>query len=246
MEVEFIGFTYVTNFLPETLEELIFKAMDDVNRYFKDWDVPIKFVYLGKMTLEPGYLITVNDAYGSTKLFPLDVLVDYLDFKLKSESESLDVNMDKIFGITSFPLASRNSYIDFYEKFLGFQTERLGRRVMVLSLLPFESDEFRMAVRVLEGRNWDPEMKALARRILKKNEGAIRRRVVRGILHEIGHAFGLRHCSGECVMNPPASLDEWDSRPLGYCPTCLRELRRNVQGNLLSWRFRRAGSGEGS
>ncbi len=47
--------------------------------------------------------------------------------------------------------------------------------------------------------------------------------------HEMGHMFGLHHCSAHaCVMNGSNSLNESDSQPLELCPVCLRKLQWNV------------------
>jgi archaemetzincin len=54
-------------------------------------------------------------------------------------------------------------------------------------------------------------------------------RSLKVVTHEIGHAFGLRHCvEYECNMNGSNSLDESDRRPLRLCPPCLRKLQWNV------------------
>ncbi|HDZ35552.1 MAG TPA: peptidase M54, partial [Thermococcus sp.] len=53
-------------------------------------------------------------------------------------------------------------------------------------------------------------------------------RLLKGVLHEVGHGFGLEHCTNQCVMNPPASMEEWDSRVPGYCRTCFLRLRSNM------------------
>lgn len=46
------------------------------------------------------------------------------------------------------------------------------------------------------------------------------------LTHEIGHAFGLRHCIYyRCVMNGANSLAESDGAPLEPCPVCLRKLQ---------------------
>jgi len=56
--------------------------------------------------------------------------------------------------------------------------------------------------------------------------------------HEMGHMFGLRHCTAHsCVMNGSNSLPESDSQPLELCPVCLRKLQWNV-GFDVSARFR--------
>ncbi|MHC4473633.1 MAG: archaemetzincin [Planctomycetota bacterium] len=48
------------------------------------------------------------------------------------------------------------------------------------------------------------------------------------VTHEIGHAFGLRHCTVYwCNMNGSNSLEESDRQPLHLCPDCLRKLEWN-------------------
>jgi len=217
--MEFIGFTYVTNFLAKPLEEAMFEVVDEANRLLADWGLGIRFLYLGSLTLEPGYLISIN---GSERLFPLEVLIDYLDYTLRERQIE---GMNKVLGLTSFPLASRNPYLDFYESFLGFQTERLGRRIMVLSMRPFESEVMRMTVKTLEDSRASEEVKGFARRILSREIVPFKARLLKGILHELGHAFGLGHCPNPCVMNPPATIQEWDSRPAIFCRSCMRKLR---------------------
>ncbi|WP_366938930.1 peptidase M54 [Thermococcus sp.] len=229
LALEFIGFTYVTNFLTTGLEQVIFDVFDSANRLFRDWGLPVRFLYLDSLTLEPGYLITIRTPEGSINLYPLEVLVDFLDYRLKVEMEKNDgLEMNKIFGITSFPLASRNRYFDFYESFLGYQTERLDRRIMVLSMRPFESDVLRVALRVLESPHEDEMTKKLAKMVVRREMEILRSRLLKGILHEVGHAFGLGHCSNSCVMNPPRNIWEWDTRPVAYCDSCWRKLRRGL------------------
>ncbi len=47
--------------------------------------------------------------------------------------------------------------------------------------------------------------------------------------HEIGHMFGLEHCTYyACVMNGSSDLIETDRHPLHMCPVCLRKLHRAV------------------
>lgn len=58
--MEYIGFTYVSNFVSERVEEALFEAYNDVNRLLEEWRLPIRLVYLDKLILEPGYLITLE------------------------------------------------------------------------------------------------------------------------------------------------------------------------------------------
>ncbi len=47
--------------------------------------------------------------------------------------------------------------------------------------------------------------------------------------HEIGHMFGLEHCTYyACVMNGASDLIETDRHPLHLCPVCLRKLHHAV------------------
>lgn len=47
--------------------------------------------------------------------------------------------------------------------------------------------------------------------------------------HELGHSFGLGHCTGyQCNMNGSNSLEEADSQPLYLCPSCLKKLIWNT------------------
>jgi archaemetzincin len=45
--------------------------------------------------------------------------------------------------------------------------------------------------------------------------------------HEIGHLFGLGHCSNhECIMFNPHTLDELDAKKKEFCPECWDALAR--------------------
>ncbi len=53
----------------------------------------------------------------------------------------------------------------------------------------------------------------------------VRSRALKVMAHEIGHMFGMEHCTSyECVMNGSNHLAETDRRPMNLCPVCLRKL----------------------
>jgi archaemetzincin len=53
----------------------------------------------------------------------------------------------------------------------------------------------------------------------------VMRRSLKVMAHEIGHMFGMEHCTYyECVMNGSNHLEETDRRPPHLCPVCLRKL----------------------
>jgi archaemetzincin len=56
------------------------------------------------------------------------------------------------------------------------------------------------------------------------------RRATWTLVHEIGHMFGLRHCTYyKCVQAGSNSQDESDGRPLHACPVCLRKLHSAIE-----------------
>ncbi len=62
----------------------------------------------------------------------------------------------------------------------------------------------------------------------------IRRRAYKVLAHEIGHMFGLEHCTYfQCVMNGINSMEEADRSPLHLCPVCLRKLQLNTRFDLV-------------
>ena len=56
-------------------------------------------------------------------------------------------------------------------------------------------------------------------------QNLILRRSAQTLLHETAHMFGMRHCIYyQCVVNGSNHINESDSRPLHFCPVCLRKL----------------------
>ncbi|HLU68557.1 MAG TPA: archaemetzincin [Kofleriaceae bacterium] len=76
------------------------------------------------------------------------------------------------------------------------------------------------------------------------------RRSLKVMAHEIGHMFGMEHCTYyECVMNGSNNLVETDRHPIHLCPVCLRKLHYAIgfdpveRYRRLARVFRRAGLG---
>jgi archaemetzincin len=54
-----------------------------------------------------------------------------------------------------------------------------------------------------------------------------RRRVVKEVVHELGHTLGLRHCPDACcVMHFSNSLADTDRKGIKYCERCRQKLRK--------------------
>ena len=54
---------------------------------------------------------------------------------------------------------------------------------------------------------------------------------IRIVVHEIGHMFGLRHCTYyACIMNGLNSAEEGarNVNAFDLCPVCLRKLQNNI------------------
>ena len=230
--MEFVAFTYVGNFMEkEVVDEVVFTVFDEANRFFHESGIPLRFLYINKLKLEPGYLISLNTPEGKIRVYPLEALVDVLHAKLLHEiSGRPGIKMDKIFALTTFPLVSRNPYFDFYERFLGIHETRLGLRIMVLSMKPFEPPGLQELLKAAAEGKRDPE--TMGR--IKNELTLFKSRVFKGVLHEIGHGFGLEHCPNDCVMNPPLSMEEWDSRFPSYCDSCFINLKRAVEWSELT------------
>lgn len=63
----------------------------------------------------------------------------------------------------------------------------------------------------------------------KNYEKTLLHRSCRVLAHETGHMFGLHHCIYfRCVLNGSNHLKESDSRPLQFCPVCLRKLQYSI------------------
>ena len=53
------------------------------------------------------------------------------------------------------------------------------------------------------------------------------KRILKEILHELGHTLKLSHCNNHCVMQFSNSLSEADEKPLNFCISCLNKLKTN-------------------
>jgi archaemetzincin len=61
------------------------------------------------------------------------------------------------------------------------------------------------------------------------DEQLVLRRMLKVLIHETGHMFGLRHCIYfSCLMNGSNHLEESDAKPVYVCPVCLRKLQHSI------------------
>ena len=60
------------------------------------------------------------------------------------------------------------------------------------------------------------------------DQNRFRKRIRKEVLHELGHVFGLEHCSTPgCVMNFSNSVFDVDAKKDAFCHRCVRLLRRS-------------------
>lgn len=86
-----------------------------------------------------------------------------------------------------------------------FGYARLRARVGVFSFARYHPDFF--------GESFAVDREVVVQRALKV------------MTHELGHMFGLEHCTHlHCIMNGANHLSELDRAPLHMCPVCLRKL----------------------
>jgi archaemetzincin len=123
---------------------------------------------------------------------------------------------------------------------LAFLKHRLPPGVFALAaftgedLYPDESWNFvfgqasvRDRVGVFSFARYDPAFLDEPRR--PGDEGLVLRRMLKVLVHEVGHMFGLRHCVYfTCLMNGSNHLEEADARPQHVCPVCLRKLQHAI------------------
>ena len=61
---------------------------------------------------------------------------------------------------------------------------------------------------------------------LPSNQPLLQRRLIKEVKHELGHTFGLLHCSRrECVMSVATSVLDVDAKGLAFCEACRGFLR---------------------
>ncbi len=58
---------------------------------------------------------------------------------------------------------------------------------------------------------------------LKEDPDRLEQRLLKEVIHELGHLKGLRHCrQASCVMSSSVSADDLDIKNNFYCPSCLK------------------------
>ncbi len=59
---------------------------------------------------------------------------------------------------------------------------------------------------------------------LQENKCLVRQRVLKEVVHELGHTWGLSHCDNEaCVMGFSNSVDDTDSKDTAFCQRCFEK-----------------------
>jgi archaemetzincin len=67
---------------------------------------------------------------------------------------------------------------------------------------------------------------------LPPNQALLKRRLIKEIKHELGHTFGIVHCSlRECVMSVANNIADVDSKGISFCEGCRELLRHGSKGD---------------
>ncbi len=91
----------------------------------------------------------------------------------------------------------------------------------------FGQASLRERVGVFSFARYDPAFRGKER--TAKTQKLLLKRSCKILTHETGHMFGIEHCIYyRCQMNGSNHLQESDSRPIRYCPVCLRKLQHNL------------------
>ncbi|MFA4646136.1 peptidase [Pyrococcus kukulkanii] len=199
---DLVAFVYMGG---EEYKWLFFEVYDKVKFYLRDIELPVVPVYGGHIRLPPGTLVQVKTENGIVKMYSFEAVVEALYGRLvEMRNDVNDDSITKIFGLTTYPIGSRREYFDLYKKYLGLQISIANYHVLALAIKPFHTD----------------------------NRDLFVERVFKGVLHELGHLYGLSHCKNDCVMNPPEDLRDWDLRAPTFCSGCLRKLKEKFMPTL--------------
>lgn len=61
---------------------------------------------------------------------------------------------------------------------------------------------------------------------LDEDKGLVRQRVLKEVIHELGHTWGLSHCDNEaCVMGFSNSVEDTDSKDTAFCRRCHEKIQ---------------------
>lgn len=65
---------------------------------------------------------------------------------------------------------------------------------------------------------------------LPDNPKLLEERLVKEVIHELGHTFGLIHCHDyRCVMHSSTAVEEIDVKSECFCPACEDQLRGKIE-----------------
>jgi archaemetzincin len=76
-------------------------------------------------------------------------------------------------------------------------------------------------------------------RLRSRDPEVTRRRLLKEVVHELGHTLGAAHCPDRaCVMHLSRSLGDTDAKDIAFCPTCESHLPAEAAKDLVRLRTR--------